>query len=62
MDAVKNKMVSITELEEMGWPKEVLYRIAHMPCSPMFRTSARGKFYVIYEKFVEFVSARRIGK
>ena len=62
MRVQESKMKSLTELEEMGWPKEVLYRIAHMPCSPMFRTSSRGKFYVVYDKFVEFVSARRIGK
>lgn len=62
MEKSENKMKSITELEQMGWSKEILYRIAHMPASPMFRTNPRGKFYVMYDKFVEFVSARRIGR
>jgi len=56
------KMKSITELVEEGWNKEVLMRIAHMPNSPMFRTSPRGKFYVIEERLKEFVSTRRIGR
>lgn len=55
-------MKSISELERDGWNKEMLMRIAHMPNSPMFRTSPRGKFYVIEEKLREFVSQRRCGK
>lgn len=53
---------SLTELEQMGYSKELLYRISHMPCSPMFRTHPRGKFFVRYDKFLEFISTRRIGK
>lgn len=55
-------MKSITELVNEGWNKELLMRIAHMPASPMFRTSPKGKFYVIEEKLIEFVSQRRCGK
>lgn len=62
METNTNQMKSITELEQMGYSKEFLYRIAHMPCTPMFRTSPRGKFFVIYPKFLEFISQRRIGK
>ena len=61
MEKVK-AMKSITELEREGWKKELLMRIAHMPSSPMFRTSPRGKFYVMEDKLIEFCSARRIGK
>jgi len=56
------KMKSITELEQEGWNKELLYRIAHMVNTPFFRCSPRGKFYCIEEKLREFVSTRRIGK
>lgn len=62
MQAQASSMKSITELERMGYSKEFLYRVCHMPCSPMFRTSANGKFYVMYDKFLEFISQRRIGK
>ena len=62
MRVQESKMKSLTELEEMGWPKEVLYRIAHMPCSPFFRTSPRGKFFVMEDRLREFCSARRIGR
>ena len=55
-------MKSITELERDGWNKELLYRICHMPNTPFFRVSPRGKFYVIEEKLREFVSQRRCGK
>lgn len=56
------KMKSITELEQEGWNRELLMRIAHMPASPFFRTSKFGKFYVIEQKLIEFCSARRIGR
>lgn len=56
------KMKSITELEKAGWSRELLMRIAHMPNSPMFRTSPKGKFYVIEERLREFCSTRRIGR
>ena len=62
MEIVQRKMLSMTELEQKGWSKELLYRIAHMPCSPFFRCSPRGKFYVFEDKLNDFVSARRIGK
>lgn len=57
-----NTMKSITELVNEGWNKELLMRIAHMPNSPMFRTSPKGKFYVLHDKLIEFCSQRRIGK
>lgn len=56
------QMKSISELVAEGWNRELLMRIAHMPNSPMFRTSPRGKFYVIEEKLREFVNGRRCGR
>ena len=59
---VERKMKTITELIAEGWNKELLMRIAHMPCSPMFRTNPRGKFFVFEDKLNEFCSSRRLGK
>ena len=59
---MENKMLTMTELVNQGWSKELLMRIAHMPASPFFRTSSKGKFYVFYDKLIEFCSIRRIGK
>lgn len=56
------QMKSISELVAEGWNRELLMRIAHMPNSPMFRTSPLGKFYVIEQQLIEFCSRRRIGK
>lgn len=56
------QMKSISELVAEGWSKELLMRIAHMPNSPMFRTSPRGKFYVLESRLKEFVSSRRCGR
>ena len=56
------QMKSLSELEREGWSKELLYRISHMPNSPMFRTTPKGKFYVVEERLKEFVAARLIGK
>lgn len=58
----QEKMKTMNELVQDGWRKELLMRIAHMPGTPFFRTSKRGKFYVLEEKLTEFVSGRRIGK
>lgn len=58
----EKKMLSVSELEQKGWNRELLMRIAHMPASPFFRTSKFGKFYVIEQKLIEFCSARRIGR
>ena len=58
----ESRMKSLAELEKEGWSKELLYRICHMPCSPMFRTNPRGKFYVMEDKLIEFCAARRLGK
>ena len=57
-----NGMTTITELVKKGWDKELLYRICHMKNICFFRTSPRGKFYVIESNLREFVSTRRIGK
>ena len=56
------QMKTISELIAEGWNKELLYRISHMKDTPFFRTSKRGKFYVIPEKLIEFCSTRRIGR
>ena len=57
-----SKMLSITDLEKRGFNRELLYRIAHMRNSPMFRCTATGKFYVLENRFYEFISERRCGK
>ena len=56
------KLLSISDLEKMGYSKEFLYRVSHMTATPFFRTNKRGKFYVIYENFINFISTRRIGR
>ena len=56
------KMVTITELVKDGWSIELLRRISHMKDTPFFRTSPKGKFYVVEENLREFVKTRRIGK
>lgn len=56
------KMLSMSDLEKKGWSKELLYRIAHMRDTPFFRSSPRGKFYVIESNLREFVSTRRVGR
>jgi len=57
-----DRMMTITELAKEGWNVELLRRISHMKDTPFFRTSARGKFYVMESKLKDFVSTRRIGK
>lgn len=56
------KMKTMSELVQDGWSKELLMRIAHMPGTPFFRTSKRGKFYVAEENLKAFVSTRRVGR
>lgn len=56
------KMKTMSELVQDGWSKELLMRIAHMPNTPFFRTSKRGRFYVVEENLKEFVSTRRVGR
>ena len=56
------QMKTISQLIAEGWNKELIYRIAHMRDTPFFRTSARGKFYVMEENLKEFVKTRRCGK
>ena len=62
MEHVENVMLSMTDLEKVGWSKELLYRIAHMKDTPFFRSSPRGKFYVMESNLKEFVKTRRVGK
>lgn len=57
-----DKMMTITELVKDGWSYELLRRICHMKDTPFFRTSPRGKFYVVEENLKEFVKTRRVGK
>lgn len=56
------KMLTMTELVQAGWNKEMLMRVAHMKDTPFFRTSPKGRFYVFESKLIEFVSTRRVGK
>lgn len=56
------QMKTVSQLVAEGWNKELLYRVCHMPATPFFRTSKRGKFYVIESNLREFVSTRRIGR
>jgi len=60
--AQTGEMLTITELVNKGWNKEMLYRICHMRDTCFFRTSPKGKFYVFENKLIEFCSARRIGR
>jgi len=58
----KGQMKTISQLIAEGWNKELIYRIAHMKDTPFFRTSSKGKFYVMPDKLNEFVSTRRVGR
>ena len=58
----QEKMKTMSQLVANGWNRELLMRIAHMPQTPFFRTSKRGKFYVFESKLREFASERRCGK
>ena len=58
----QEKMKTMSQLVDKGWNRELLMRIAHMKNTPFFRSSPRGKFYVIEEKLIDFVSTRRVGK
>lgn len=55
-------MLSITDLVSKGWDRELLYRIAHMRCTPFFRTTPKGRFYVFEDKLIEFCSGRKVGR
>ncbi len=57
-----NGMLTISQLVKKGWSEELLRRISHMPGTPFFRTSARGRFYVIEKNLLDFVKTRRIGR
>lgn len=59
---MENKMLTMTELVNKGWNRELLMRIAHMKNTCFFRTSPRGRFYVNEDRLKEFVSTRRVGK
>lgn len=61
-ERVQKQMLTISDLVDKGWNKELLYRIAHMPLTPFFRTNKRGHFYVFEDKLIEFVSTRRVGR
>ena len=58
----QEKMKTMSDLVKEGWNRELLMRIAHMKNTPFFRSSPRGKFYVIEEKLIDFVSQRRVGR
>ena len=60
--SMAQQMKTVSQLIAEGWNKELLYIICHMKDTPFFRTSIRGKFYVIEENLKAFVSTRRIGK
>ena len=62
MERENNKLLTVSQLVKKGWNKELLYRIAHMKDTPMFRTSPKGHFYVSEDRLNEFVSTRRVGK
>ena len=55
-------MKSLTQLVEQGYDRGLLYRIAHMPNSPAFRTSKRGKIYFDEDELRKFVTERRYVK
>lgn len=55
-------MLTISQLVKEGWGLKMLRRISHMRETPFFRTSPRGKFYVMESNLLEFVKTRRVGK
>ena len=57
-----DRIITMSELIADGFCKEFLYRVAHMKDTPFFRTSKRGKFYVLESKFREFIGTRRVGR
>lgn len=57
-----DRMMTIAELVKEGWNVELIRRISHMKDTPFFRTSPRGKFYVMESNLKQFVSTRRVGK
>ena len=58
----QEKMKTISDLVKEGWNRELLMRIAHMKDTCFFRTSPRGRFYVMESNLMTFVSTRRVGK
>lgn len=62
MERENDRILTMTELIADGYGKDFLYRISHMKDTPFFRTSKRGKFYVLESKFREFIGTRRVGR
>jgi len=58
----QEKMKTMSDLVKEGWNRELLMRIAHMKDTPFFRTSPRGRFYVMESNLMTFVSTRRVGR
>ena len=59
---MEEQMVTISDLVKEGWNVELLRRISHMKDTPFFRTSPRGRFYVVKSNLLDFVKTRRVGK
>ena len=57
-----DRMLTISQLVAEGWGVELLRRISHMKDTPFFRTSPKGKFYVMETNLKEFVKTRRVGR
>lgn len=49
------KLMSITELRKLGFPKETLYKIAHINNAPVIRTAGGGKIFFVTENLDDFI-------
>lgn len=52
---MEKKIMTVTELVKLGYPKKLLYRIAHLPNSPAFRFVDNGTFCFDTEKLEQFI-------
>lgn len=49
------KIKTVSELVQLGYPRKLLYRIAHMPNSPAFRFTEKGQFCFDIDKLETFI-------
>ncbi|WP_312370867.1 hypothetical protein [Lachnoclostridium sp.] len=52
------KVISISELVELGWKKDTLLQIARSKNSPAFKTPGGGKWLFDVKKFEKYVDER----
>ncbi|NLC96880.1 MAG: hypothetical protein GX675_04865 [Erysipelotrichaceae bacterium] len=51
------KIMKISELEEMGFPRQLLYQVCHSKNSPAFKISAgkNSQWHIDTEKFQKYL-------